>query len=493
MVQIGGGGSGASGSGSGYLAVGGSPFASTGARDTWAAANSGDLIADVSVALVTGGDWYVWTGPLTSDWAVATPLVQGPQGAAGADGADGADGATGPTGSTGPQGPQGIQGPQGPAGADGADGTNGVDGADGTNTLIIQDEGSTLTTAGDTLNFVGAGVTATGTGPTKTITINGAGIADLISDTTPQLGGDLDTNSHDIVSVSNANVRIIPDGTGNVVLGNMTFDADATVGAGQDNYILKYDHSAGTIALEAETVGGLSDGDYGDVTVSSSGTAMSLNANTVAMSEIDDAIKSGSDATIVTGTAGANDTIAKWNADGDLVAATDTDLGNPGADRGVGWDDSAGASAYWTAGTGLAFDASFNLNAEVSLSNTATLTNKTLTTPVITAGVTTDATTARTLALTDGSDVVLMSNSGANTVTIPTNATVAFATGTMITIVNTGTGTTTIAGDTGVTLQGNGASVSAGSCDIQTQYGAAALIKVATDTWIVSGDIDQVA
>ena len=41
----------------------------------------------------------------------------------------------------------------------------------GGGSLTVQDEGSALSTAGSTLNFVGAGVTATGTGATKTITI----------------------------------------------------------------------------------------------------------------------------------------------------------------------------------------------------------------------------------------------------------------------------------------------------------------------------------
>lgn len=41
--------------------------------------------------------------------------------------------------------------------------------------LTIQDEGTPLATAADTLNFVGAGVTATGTGGIKTITISGSG------------------------------------------------------------------------------------------------------------------------------------------------------------------------------------------------------------------------------------------------------------------------------------------------------------------------------
>lgn len=43
--------------------------------------------------------------------------------------------------------------------------------------ITVQDEGTPLTTLGTTLNFVGAGVTASGTGATKTITIPGGGSA----------------------------------------------------------------------------------------------------------------------------------------------------------------------------------------------------------------------------------------------------------------------------------------------------------------------------
>ena len=43
----------------------------------------------------------------------------------------------------------------------------------------------------------------------------GAGaISDVVDDTTPQLGGDLDVNSNDIVSASNGNITIDPHGTG---------------------------------------------------------------------------------------------------------------------------------------------------------------------------------------------------------------------------------------------------------------------------------------
>jgi len=43
-------------------------------------------------------------------------------------------------------------------------------------------------------------------------------MSDVVDDTSPQLGGDLDVNGQDITSASNADVDINPNGTGNVVL-----------------------------------------------------------------------------------------------------------------------------------------------------------------------------------------------------------------------------------------------------------------------------------
>jgi hypothetical protein len=67
----------------------------------------------------------------------------------------------------------------------------------------------------------------------------------------------INVNGNTISSTdTNGNITIDPNGTGNVLLGNLTFDADQTVGAGQDDYVLTYDNSAGTIGLEAATGGG---------------------------------------------------------------------------------------------------------------------------------------------------------------------------------------------------------------------------------------------
>jgi hypothetical protein len=48
-------------------------------------------------------------------------------------------------------------------------------------------------------------------------------LANVVEDTTPQLGGNLDTNGQDIITTSNADLDLAPDGTGAVVLkGNTT-------------------------------------------------------------------------------------------------------------------------------------------------------------------------------------------------------------------------------------------------------------------------------
>ena len=57
---------------------------------------------------------------------------------------------------------------------------------------------------------------------------SGGGSSNVVDDTTPQLGGDLDVNGQDIVSVSNGDIDLDPNGTGVVV-----FKGNATKGSGQ--------------------------------------------------------------------------------------------------------------------------------------------------------------------------------------------------------------------------------------------------------------------
>ena len=67
----------------------------------------------------------------------------------------------------------------------------------------------------------------------------------------------ININGNTITSTdTNGNIVLDPNGTGDVVLGNFTFDGNQTVGAGQDNYVLTYDDGTGLISLEAAAGGG---------------------------------------------------------------------------------------------------------------------------------------------------------------------------------------------------------------------------------------------
>jgi len=77
-----------------------------------------------------------------------------------------------------------------------------------------------------------------------------------------------------------------------------------------------------------------------------------------------------------------------------------------------------------------------------------------------------------------------MSNSSSNTLTIPPNSSVAFAVGDRIDVVMLGSGTTTVTGGSGVTVNG----VSTGSGAIAAQYAAVSCLKLATNTWVLMGN-----
>jgi hypothetical protein len=67
--------------------------------------------------------------------------------------------------------------------------------------------------------------------------------------------GNATTGDITITDGANGDIDISPNGTGDVILGNYTFDGDQTVGAGQDNYVMTYDNSSGLVSLE-EASGG---------------------------------------------------------------------------------------------------------------------------------------------------------------------------------------------------------------------------------------------
>ena len=101
-------------------------------------------------------------------------------------------------------------------------------------------------------------------------------------------------------------------------------------------------------------------------------------------------------------------------------------------------------------------------------------------------GVNAQSGTSYTLVIGDAFKTVTMNNASANTLTIPTNASVAFSVGDRIDVVMLGAGTTTITGASGVTLNGVASPTTGGA--IAAQYAAASCLKIATDTWLLIGN-----
>jgi hypothetical protein len=87
-------------------------------------------------------------------------------------------------------------------------------------------------------------------------------------------------------------------------------------------------------------------------------------------------------------------------------------------------------------------------------------------------------TAAYTLELSDTSRVVAMNVSGAATVTVPANASVAFPIGAVVGVYNMGSDPVTVAGAAGVTIR------NAGDLD---EYKEVSLRKRGTNEWVMAG------
>jgi len=178
----------------------------------------------------------------------------------------------------------------------------------------------------------------------------------------------------------------------------------------------------------------------------------------------------------------------------------------------LSWGTVSGYSAPTIGSTSIASGAT------VTTIDGLTLTTATLTTPTLTLSSTTSSTDGRiawisaqdkitvgdgtntvefapatrlinqqtasyTLVLTDKDKIVEMSVGSANNLTVPLNSSVAYPIGTVIDIVQVGSGQTTVVATGGVTIN------STSGLKIRTQWGSASLIKRAENTWVLIGDV----
>ena len=92
--------------------------------------------------------------------------------------------------------------------------------------------------------------------------------------------------------------------------------------------------------------------------------------------------------------------------------------------------------------------------------------------------------TSYTTALADDGKLITCDNGSAITLTIPPNSSVAYGIGTQINIMQLGAGQVTITAGAGVTLRSAGTRLKTNG-----QYAVGTCCKIATDTWVVIGNL----
>jgi hypothetical protein len=168
---------------------------------------------------------------------------------------------------------------------------------------------------------------------------------------------------------------------------------------------------------------------------------------------------------------------------GDILAATASATVTR---LGIGANDTV-LTADSTTATGLKW--ATPTTGDVTLTGVQTLTNKTLTAPIVTLSINAQTGTTFTPALSDGASLVTLSNASAISVTLPTNASTAFPIGSQINLIQIGAGQVTVAAVTPGTTTVLSTGATAAAPKTRVQYSALTCIKVATDAWYVMGDI----
>jgi hypothetical protein len=88
-----------------------------------------------------------------------------------------------------------------------------------------------------------------------------------------------------------------------------------------------------------------------------------------------------------------------------------------------------------------------------------------------------------TLVLADAGKLIRCTKATAMSIIIPTNAAQAYSIGQRVDIMQYGAGQVTVSGDTGVTLR------STPTNKLRATYSSASIIKIATDEWVLAGDV----
>ena len=177
--------------------------------------------------------------------------------------------------------------------------------------------------------------------------------------------------------------------------------------------------------------------------------------------------------------------LAITNAGGDIGLGTTTSdvfIGNGSANVDIIFE--ANGEIRGTTGVNVTLGQS-DSNVLVDAANASLDASGNLDVSTIVAGrsINTQTGTSYTFVIGDRLKVVTLNNSGAITLTVPPNSSVAFAVGTSIDIIQLGSGQVTVAGGSGVTVN------STPTLKLRAQYSVGSCLKIATYHWIFMGDL----
>jgi hypothetical protein len=166
-----------------------------------------------------------------------------------------------------------------------------------------------------------------------------------------------------------------------------------------------------------------------------------------------------------------------------LAKASNTDMDFSWITNDVG-DITAVSAGTGLSGGGTSGAVTLSIDSTVTtLTGTQTLTNKTLTAPVINIDFNAQ-TAAYTLVASDASKLVTVSDTVSRTVTIPPSV---FSAGQIINVQRIGTGAVPFAAGAGVTITSTGATSAAPT--LRAQFSAASIVCTASNVFTILGDI----
>jgi hypothetical protein len=289
---------------------------------------------------------------------------------------------------------------------------------------------------------------------------------------------------------SSATSIVVATGTGAALMGGVTLTAGNV-----DSFGLAID--VDTQNEEVVWVTGVS-GDTLTVVRAKAGTSAIAHTAGATVKHV----FTGDDATFfTTGTATADAAVPKSTvtAKGDLLVGTASGVVSKqavGTDGYVLTADSTLTNGIKWSATSAGYSAP-TLGSTVIPSGTTvttlaglTLTSPTINDPKLNLSINANTATTYTFVLTDNGKLVTSNNASAQTLSIPTNASVAFPIGTQINVAwITGAGQPTINAVTSGTTTVLSTGATSTAPKLRVVNSVATCIKIATDTWLVTGDL----